>query len=98
MGVVLIAIIYLGLILLSSLPCWLIWYCAGKWLPKRYVFPHGKMTLASVLLALATATVLNVELEAGILSVPSVVILFSVVWSLLLLSLTPFLKKLRKIK
>ncbi|WP_146027120.1 hypothetical protein [Bowmanella denitrificans] len=85
MDTVLIISIYVILILISSLPCLLLYLIAAKLLPSRYSVKPKTMTFSSIVLSIITALALKVELEGGVLSVPFVIIVLSVAWSLVLL-------------
>lgn len=78
--------IYIVLIAISSMPCLIVNLIGALFLPARYNIKPKILTLVSVVLALVSAFVLNIELEGGMVSVPAIVIGFSVIWSLLLLA------------
>ena len=86
------------LFFVALLPSWLMWLLAAKFLPIAYVMPPNKMTACCVLLAFVTGLLLNVELEAGALSIPVFIAVVSVLWSLLLIPLCIFVKCILKIK
>jgi len=79
--------IAIGLILISLAisPSLLAWSAVSLWLPKWYKLPPVKMTIFCFFLSVVTVMVLNVELESGILSIPSTVFLLCLAWLLVLI-------------
>jgi len=97
MNWLIISSIYLVIVSIASLPCFLFWSGAVKRISIRFQLKPKVMTFMSVVLAILTIFLLNIELEGGILSVPTMVIVLSLIWSfvlfLALLSYERFTKK-----
>lgn len=72
------------------------WLLAARFLPANYSMPPNKMEAGCVLLLLITAVLLNVELEGGALSAPVVIVIFSIIWSLVLIPLCFLVKYFNK--
>ena len=82
-----IIFLYLALIIVSSIPCFLICIIARRLAPSYYKVNPKIITFISMAFAILTSLLLNVELESGIMSVPFILIVLSVVWSFVLLFL-----------
>jgi len=78
-------VLVISLLAVAASPAWLMWLLAAKWLPAKYAMPPNRMALASVLLSLVSAMLLNLELEGGALSAPIFVLVFSILWSVFLI-------------
>ena len=82
MGILLIFIIGL---LLACFPSFVIWCLVCKYLPNRYPLSSLWMTAVCMILAFLTATILNFELEMGMLSLFFLILLLMLGWTLMLL-------------
>ena len=82
-----IIFLYVLLIIISSIPCFIICFIARKLVPSQYKVNPKQITLISIVFAILTAILLGVELESGIMSAPIILIGLSVVWSFLILFL-----------
>lgn len=87
MEVAIFIIVVVLLLAIAVSPAWLMWLLAAKGLPSKFAMPPNRMAFACVLLSLATAALLNLELEGGALSAPIFVLAFSVLWSAFLIPL-----------
>lgn len=94
MEVVLFIIVGLLLTVLFASPSWLMWLLAARFFPSNYSMPPNKMTIACVLLSFLTGASLNLELEGGIVSGLVAILVFSILWSILLIPLCVLLKYL----
>ena len=75
-----IILIYLGIVIFSALPSLFILWLPNVWLRDRKL-PYIKLTLTTVLLALVTGFILNLELESGFLSLPIQLISLDLAWA-----------------
>ena len=82
MGILLFLIVGLAL---AYAPSFVIWWLAWKYLPHRYTFTPSRMTVVCMILAFLTATILNFELEMGMLSLFFLILLLMLGWTLMLL-------------
>lgn len=87
-------IISLLLLILISIPAWLIWFVGANLLPKRLQLPPVRMTALSVVLSLISAFILRLEFESGSMNGLMVFLLISISWSAMLLTLTTVVKYL----
>jgi hypothetical protein len=85
MNIVIIIIVAILLLCLSLAPALLIWSLTALLSKKSYSLPYLKMTGLCFLLSLVTAVIINLELEAGVISVLLFITVFSFLWSLILL-------------
>lgn len=82
---------YILIVLISSLPSWALWRLVGGSIKFGVVTPN-RMTIASMALAIVSAAALDVELDGGILSVPAIVVVLSLIWSLILILMATIFK------
>ncbi|MDD5391689.1 MAG: hypothetical protein PHE17_01585 [Thiothrix sp.] len=92
MEILLVLLFMVVLIAVGSIPCLLFWWLAWKLLPKAYALPPYRMVVLCVTLSILTAMVLNLELEVGVLSIAPLTLVFTLLWSLLLLPIGIFAK------
>lgn len=95
MEIVILILAGILILILSSLPCLIIWLCAYLWMPDGYKSPPYKMTLISLLLSFLTGAALNLELEGGAASGIVAMLAFSVMWAMLLIPCISFVKYLK---
>ena len=98
MEIALFAVLIIFLLLVAVSPAWLMWLFAAKWLPAKYAMAPNWMTFTCLLLSVITAVLLNIELDGGILSAPVFVLVFSILWSALLIPLCALTKYILGIK
>lgn len=82
------------LIGVSLLPSLIVNLLASLILPARYNIRPIMLTFTSIVLALISALLLNLELIGGLFSVPATVIKLSVTWSVILLTFNAIIKDL----
>ncbi|ODS23297.1 hypothetical protein AB835_09760 [Candidatus Endobugula sertula] len=80
----------MGLLLVCLVisPSLLVWSASVRWLPVWYSLPPVRMTMFCVVLSVITAVVLNLELEAGLLSIGPQIFILCLGWSLVLIPIT----------
>lgn len=82
-----VSLIFIAIILIvfASIPCLLYWLLLQKLLPKTLTLPPYPMTGLCILLAFLAGMDLNPELEMGILSIASNMLVLTLLWALVLL-------------
>ena len=95
MEIVLFSALIILLLLVAICPAWLMWLLAAKWLPANYAMPPNRMAFVCLLLAFLSGALLNIELDGGILSAPFFILVFSILWTVVLIPICALTKYIR---
>ena len=95
MEIAFFAALIIFLLLVAVSPAWLMWLLAAKWLPAKYAMPPNRMAFVCFLLSFISGALLNIELQGGILSAPVFILVFSILWSVLLIPICALTKYIR---
>lgn len=78
----LFAVITAAMTFVAISPAWMLWFIAARWRRDIIQLPANKMMAVTFVLSIISLFVFDIELEGGILSLPFLLALISLLWTI----------------